>query len=156
MWSLLHFRWGNLTHVTSPAWDPPSSCKGLFTWKCGTPGRWGNPLRRGKKIIVLYMQSYSPPSRGALPRYYWMVAKHVNKKYAGKPRVLAKMLLNTPLLLLLQPSVLWLSIVSFNNDAKPPPKWILREFDVSRIGPRLGGLPHLERLHGKIWPRLRG
>ena len=66
------------------------------------------------------------------------------------------MLFYTHLLLLLQPSVLWLSIVSFNNDAKPPPKWILREFDVSRIRPRLGGLPHLERLHGKIWPRLRG
>ena len=40
------------------------------------------------------------------------------------------------LLLLLQPSVLWLSIITFNNDAKPPPKWILREFDVSRIRPR--------------------
>ena len=50
----------------------------------------------------------------------------------------------TPLLLLLQPSVQWLSIVNFNNDAKPPPKWILREFDVSRIRPRPGGLPHLE------------
>ena len=62
----------------------------------------------------------------------------------------------THLLLLLQPSVLWLSIVSFNNDAKLPPKWILLEFDVSRSGPRLGRLPHLERLHGKIWPLLRG
>ena len=50
----------------------------------------------------------------------------------------------THLLLLLQPSVQWLSIVNFNNDAKPPPKWILREFDVSRIRPRPGGLPHLE------------
>ena len=39
---------------------------------------------------------------------------------------------------------------AFNNNAKPPPKRILREFDVSRIGPRLGGLPHLERLHSKI------
>ena len=37
-----------------------------------------------------------------------------------------------------------LSFVTFNNDAKPPPKWILREFDVSWIRPRLGGLPHLE------------
>ena len=64
-------------------------------------------------------------------------------------------LFNTHSLLLLQPSVLWLSIVSYNNDAKPPPKWILGEFDVSRIGPRLGGLPHLERLHSKIWPRVR-
>ena len=44
---------------------------------------------------------------------------------------------------------------AFNNNAKAPPKRILREFDVSRIGPRLGGLPHLERLHSKIWPRVR-
>ena len=66
------------------------------------------------------------------------------------------MLFYTHLLLLLQPSVLWLSIVSFNNDAKLPPKSILREFDVSRIRPWLRGWPDLERLHGKIWPRLRG
>ena len=65
-------------------------------------------------------------------------------------------LFNTHLLLVLQPSVLWLSIVTFNNDAKPPPKWIFREFDVSRIRPRLSGLAHLEGLHGKIWPLLRG
>ena len=30
------------------------------------------------------------------------------------------------------------------------------EFDVSPIWPRLGGLPTLKRLHGKIWTRLRG
>jgi len=35
-------------------------------------------------------------------------------------------------------------IVNFNTDAKPPPKWILREFDVPRILPRPGGLTHLE------------
>ena len=50
----------------------------------------------------------------------------------------------THLLLLLQLSVQWLSIVNFNNDGKPPAKWILSEFDVPRIRPRLGGLPHLE------------
>ena len=49
----------------------------------------------------------------------------------------------THLLLLLQPSVMRLSIDTF-NDEKPPPKWILREFDVSRIRPRLGGLLHIE------------
>ena len=43
------------------------------------------------------------------------------------------MLLYTHLLLSLQASVLWLFIVTFNHDAKPPPKWILREFNVSRI-----------------------
>ena len=48
-----------------------------------------------------------------------MVAKRVNKKMAGKRRVV---LLYSHLLLLLQPSVLWLSIFTFNNDAKPPPK----------------------------------
>ena len=30
------------------------------------------------------------------------------------------------------------------------------EFDVSRIRPRLGGLPALKRLSGKIWLRRRG
>ena len=30
----------------------------------------------------------TPPSRGALSQDYWMVAKHVNEKNAGKPRVL--------------------------------------------------------------------
>ena len=59
-----------------------------------------------------------------------MVAKHVIKKSAGKPRVLAINALLHSLLLLLKPSVMWLSIVTFNNDAKPSPKWILGEFDV--------------------------
>ena len=62
----------------------------------------------------------------------------------------------TRLLLLLQPSVGWLSIVNFNNDAKPPPKWILREFDVSRIGPRLGGLPLLGTFTWQNLTQLRG
>ena len=44
----------------------------------------------------------------------------------------------------MQPSGLWLPIVTFNDDAKLRPKWILREFDVSQIRPRVGGLPHLE------------
>ena len=57
----------------------------------------------------------------------------------------------THLLLLLQPIVLWLYIVTFNNDAKLPPKWILRESD-----PGKASYPTLKRLHGKIWPRLRG
>ena len=33
----------------------------------------------------------------------------------------------------------WLSIVNFNKDAKPLTHWILREFDVPRIRPRLRG-----------------
>ena len=50
-----------------------------------------------------------------------MVAKYANKKNAGKPRVLAiNALLHS--LAALQPSVLWLSIVTFHKDAKPPPK----------------------------------
>ena len=41
------------------------------------------------------------------------------------------MLFYTHLLLLLQPSVQWLYIVTFNNDAKLVPKLILREFNIA-------------------------
>ena len=44
-----------------------------------------------------------------------MLANHVFWRF---------MLFYIHLLLLLQPLVPWLSIVTFSNDAKPPPKWI--------------------------------
>ena len=47
-----------------------------------------------------------------------MVAKHVNKKYAGKPRVLAINALQHSLAAL----AATFSPMAFNNDAKPPPK----------------------------------
>ena len=62
-----------------------------------------------------------------------MVAKHVNKKNAGKPRVLAINALLHSLGALAATFSAGLSIVNLSNDAKPPPKLILREFDVSRI-----------------------
>ena len=34
--------------------------KGLFTWRWGTSGRWGNPPSRGRKIKRVYMQFYNP------------------------------------------------------------------------------------------------
>ena len=43
--------------VTSPTWGPPPPCKQALT---------------------------TSPSRGALSRDYWVVAKHVNKTMAGK------------------------------------------------------------------------
>ena len=45
------------------------------------------------------------------------------------------MLFYTHLPLLLQALVLWHSIVTFNNDAKPPPKWIYRQFSVANPAP---------------------
>ena len=36
------------------------TCKGLCTWRWGTPGRWGNPPSRGRKTKRVYMQSYNP------------------------------------------------------------------------------------------------
>ena len=51
-----------------------------------------------------------------------MVAKHVNKKNDDNSRVLAINALLHSLAAFLQPSVLWLSIFTFNNDAKPPPR----------------------------------
>ena len=41
-----------------------SSSNGLFTWRWGTPGRWGNPPSRGRKIKRVYMQSYNPGVQG--------------------------------------------------------------------------------------------
>ena len=34
--------------------------KGLFTWRWGTPGRWGSSPRPGRKIKRVYTQSYNP------------------------------------------------------------------------------------------------
>ena len=41
--------------------------KGLFIWRWGTPGRWGNTLRLGKKITLLYMQISYKGRLGGLP-----------------------------------------------------------------------------------------
>ena len=73
------------------------------------------------------MQSYNPPSWGALSQDYWMVAEHVNKKNAGKPCSSCCNLQCCGFLLVLL-IIMW---------SHPAPKWILREFDVSRIRPRL-------------------
>ena len=32
--------------------------KGLFTWRWRTPGRWGNPPSRGRKIACVYVQHF--------------------------------------------------------------------------------------------------
>ena len=74
-----------------------------------------------------YCFFYWDTQRGPLRRRerdYLMVAKYVNKKMLANHVFWRLMLFYTHLLLLLQPSVRWLSIVTFNNDAKPPPKWI--------------------------------
>ena len=41
-----------------------SYIKGLFTWRWETPGRWGNPPGRGRKIKRFYMQSNYPGVQG--------------------------------------------------------------------------------------------
>ena len=52
-----------------------------------------------------------------------MVAKHVNKKNAGKPRVLAiNALLHSFAAVAATFSAAVLFIVTFNNDGMPPPK----------------------------------
>ena len=65
------------------------SLKCLFTWRWGTLDRWRIPLRWGKKITLLYMQSYNPAILGCtFSRLLNGRYKHVNKKNTGKPRVL--------------------------------------------------------------------
>ena len=62
------------------------------------------------------------------------------------------------LLLLLQPSVLWLSIVTFNNYVKPPGAKVnfVRIWCITNPTPTSLGYLTLKRWHGKIWPQLRG
>ena len=62
------------------------------------------------------------------------------------------------LLLLLQPSVLWLSIVTFNNYVKPPSAKVnfARIWCITNPTPTSLGYLTLKRWHGKIWPQLRG
>ena len=120
--------------------------QGPFTWKWGTPGRWDNPLRWCKKKknpplhvilqtrypgvqflaifrLLLFLLGYRGGSLCGGETDNWMVAKHINKKKTNHV-FWRLMLFYTHLLLLLQPSVLWPSIVTFLKDAKPPPKWI--------------------------------
>ena len=42
-----------------------------------------------KKYSSITCNLSTPPSRGALSQDYWIVAKYVNKKSAGKPRAMA-------------------------------------------------------------------
>ena len=122
-----------------------NSSKGLFTWRWGTSGRWDNPLRWGTKNNPPLHPILQPRHPGVhfLKIIEWSLSTLTRKMLAN--HVFRRlMLFSTHLLLLLQPLVLWLSIVTFNNDAQPPPKWIVSEFDVLRIRPRLSGLLHLE------------
>ena len=62
------------------------------------------------------------------------------------------------LLLLLQPSALWLSIVTFNNYVKPPGAKVnfVRIWCITNLTPTSLGYLTLKRWHGKIWLQLRG
>ena len=62
------------------------------------------------------------------------------------------------LLLLLQPSVLCLSIVTFNNYVRPPGAKVnfVRIWCITNPTPTSLGYLTLKRWHGKIWPQLRG
>ena len=81
----------------------------------------------------------------------WMVATHVNKKNAGKPRLRS-------LATRLKPSVLWLSIVTFNNYVKPPgaKESFARIWCITNPTPTSLGYLIPKRWHDKIWPQPRG
>ena len=112
----------------------------------GTPGRWGNLLRWGKKkpTFTCTCNLTTPPSRGALPQDYWMVAKLVNKRNAGmccsscNLQYLGILLL--PLIMMQghRQSVFCANLMYCESD------------------PGYVGYPTLKCLHGKIWPQLRG
>ena len=66
------------------------------------------------------------------------------------------MLFYTCLLLLLRAPVLWLSVVTFNNDAKLPPKWILRKFSIANPTPARRVAPPWNVYMAKLHPGLEG
>ena len=86
-----------------------------------------------------------------------MVAKHVNKKNAGKPRVLAINALLHSLVALAATRqcnsflLLTLIIMQRHRESEFCANLMYHESD-----PGQAGYPTLKRLHGKIWPRLRG
>ena len=89
---------------------------GLFTWRWGTPGRSGNipPLH-----AILQPRHLGVHSLKVI--FEWSLITSTRKMPAN--HVFWRLThFYTHLLLLLQPSEQWLSIVNFNNDAKPPPK----------------------------------
>ena len=80
-----------------------------------------------------------------------MVAKHANKKMLAN-HVYAH------LLLLLQPSALWVSIFTFNNYVKPPSAKVnfAQIWCITNPTPTSLGYLTLKRWEGKIWRQLRG
>ena len=86
-----------------------------------------------------------------------MVAKHVNKKNAGKPRVLAINALLHSLVTLAATRqgngflLLTLIIMQSHRQSEFCANLMYHESD-----PGQAGYPTLKRLHGKILPRLRG
>ena len=105
------------------------------------------------------MQSYDPPSRGALSQDYWMVAKHENKKNAGKPRVLAiNALLHTLVALAATRQcngngflLLTFIMMQSHGQSEFCANLMYHESD-----PGQAGYPTSKRLHGKTWSRPRG
>ena len=103
------------------------STKGLFIWRWGTPGKWSNPLRClrwGKKITLLYMQSYIPAIPGCT------FSRLLNGRYARKQE---KCWQTTCFCCNLQcHGFLLLPFIMMQSHRQS-------EFDVSRIRSRLGG-----------------
>ena len=92
------------------------------------------------------MQSYNPAILGVqFLKIIWMVANHVNKKNAGKPRLRSIAALAATC-----------SVVAFY--VKPPSAKVnfARIWCISSPTPTSLGFLTLKRWHGKIWPQLRG
>ena len=109
------------------------------------------PLSKGldpalKKYPAFTCNLTTAPSRGSLLRHHWMVAKRVNRKMTGELLVLAVNPLYSHWLLLLQTFSAVAFYCHFYWCNKAPSKTVccsFKEFDVTRIRPRLRGLPGL-------------
>ena len=117
--------------------------KGLFTWRWGTPGRWGNLLRCGKKIILLT----TPQIRGCT------FSRLLNGRLARKQEKCTSTLTCCCCCNLQCNGFILLTLIMIQRHRQ-------REFCENLMyhqsDPGQAGNPTLKRLHGKIWLRLRG
>ena len=78
--------WCNAIRVRTP--PEFTICKGLFTWRRRTPGWWGNPPSRGRKIKRVYMHSYNPGVLGwGFLRFFFALA--IKKFEERRPKLIS-------------------------------------------------------------------
>ena len=143
--------------------------KGLFTWRWGTPGRWGNRLAVVEKWPAFTYKLTTPESWGDVTRRCCVVVRHVNRENGGRTMHFGGQC-SFPLFICSRYNISVLSLLmnlarlqnvtwtrpqlgglshfeSFTWQNATPAE---RVTDLADRATRLGGLPHLSYKHDQI------